>query len=665
MQMQAGRKPYALLLCLVMALSLCLAPALADDAASPRLEDDFYAYINADWLAQAEIRADRSSVSAFSDAYDNVIQTLMADFDALLASGEETGDALLDMFIAYYAMVKDMDARNEAGFAPLADDYARIEGLQSLEDLSAQAASWMLDGMPLPFGLYVGKDPEDVTRYGMSAGMASSFLVNPEYYDPDNQIGQIILPLFQNTFLELFLAAGATEAEAVAEVEQAFAFDALLVSKMPSLEQQNDASFMTNLVPFDEFAAYSENIDLGALAEALVGARPDRINVATVDFFAAIDEIYAPENLDILKSWMKAQLLFGAYDLLSDDFATPVQTFFMLISGAQALPDPDETAYSTAYAMFDDVIGKYYGETYFGPEAKADVTGIVEDAIAIYRTRLEENDWLGEETRAMALRKLDAMSIRVGYPDALPAYYALYEVIPAADGGTPYGNAVAIGRAVRLGEYAKFGTTPDRSEWITTGDTVNAFYNPTDNSINFPAGILQAPFYAPAQSHSANLGGIGVVIGHEISHAFDTNGALYDEAGNMNNWWTDEDFAAFQARAEAMVALFDGLPYAGHTVNGRLTLGENIADAGGISSMLALVDTLPDGSLSDFFEAYATIWRAKTTPEEEALSLSDVHAPDILRVNIQCGNADAFYGVYGIEETDGMYIAPEARVNIW
>lgn len=664
-KMPLVKKTWATVLALCLLLPLCFSQALAEDAAPVRLEDDFYSYVNADWLAQAEIRADRASVSTFSEAYDNILETLKGDFSAMLDAGEETGDPLLDMFLAYYAMVKDMDKRNADGFAPAADAYARIENLTSLDDLSAQASEWIMDGMPLPFDIDVATDLLNADIYGLHAAMSTAFLTDPDYYQPDNQIGQILLPLLKDMQAELLMAAGATEEEAQAEVERAFAFDALLVSIMPSLEDQNDITLQNNPTAFDDFAAISQNIDLGALAASLIGQTPESINILYADAFAAFDTIYSPDNFDNMKSWMKVLFLMGASSELSEDFQEPVQTFNMLISGAQELPDPEETAYTDAYAMFDEVVGKYYGETYFGEDAKADVTAIVENAIGVYRARLQSNDWLSEETREMAIRKLDAISIRVGYPDKLHPIYDLYAITPADEGGTLYANTKALLKIIRQDTYSKYGTAPDRDLWITTGDTVNAFYNPLDNSINFPAGILQAPVYSPDQPESANLGGIGVVIGHEISHAFDDNGAQFDEVGNMRNWWTDEDLAEFSARAEAMVALFDGIPFAGYTVNGQLTLGENIADAGGISCMLDIAKSLPDESLEDFFEAFAAVWRNKTTPESEALSLSDTHSPPILRVNIQCGNSDAFYETYDIQETDGMYIAPESRVSIW
>ena len=665
MKTTAGNRPLVLVLILVMALSLTAPAALAESSQAATPQTDYYDYINADWLAAAKIRPDRASTSIFTDSYDVVLERLMGDFAGMAESGEETGNALLDMFLTYYGMVKDKETRNADGFAPAAADYARIEGLQSLEDYSAQMADWYLSGMPMAFGIAVSEDLEDVTRYMVHAVSASPIMPDPAFYEEGNPVGAFLLPLYQDMHTKLFLAAGATEEEAQAEVERAYAFDLVLVARAMSMEEQSDSSLRNNPVTLDEFAAKSEHFDLAAFTETLIGTKPETVNILNTKFYDDFDAIYSDENFENMKSWMKMNFLAGVSMVLSEDFEAPVYELSMLMSGAEELPDQDETDYELSRAPFSDVVGQYYGQTYFGGDAKADVTSIIESAMDIYRKRLSETEWLSEATREMAVRKLDTMSVRVGYPEKLPSVYDLYEITPAADGGTLYSNSTALSNAATRDMLAKYGTTPDRDQWITEGDVINAFYNPTDNSINFPAGFLQAPVYSPDQSESTNLGGIGMVIGHEISHAFDNNGALFDENGNMNNWWTDEDMAAFDERGEAMVALFDGLPYAGLTVNGRLTLGENIADAGGISCMVALVESLPDASLTEFFESYATIWRQKMTPEQEAQNLSDVHAPSKLRVNVQCSNCDAFYEAYEISEGDPMYIAPEDRVRIW
>ena len=660
-----GQRIVTFLLALVCTMSLCLSQVLAEDLEAVRLEDNYFASINAEWLAQNEIRPDRPTVSAFNEASDSIQKILMADFAAMMASGEDTGDPLLNMFLTYYGMIKDMDKRNADGFAPAAADYARIESLKSLDDLTAQLKDWVLWHMPLPFGIGVAKAWEDVTKYDVHISGKAPLFSDPEYYQPDNQIGQILLSLLDTAQLEMLIATGITQEEARAELDRANEFEMLLASLLPSLEEQADMTRFNNPTTLADFAAYSQHIDLPALVEELIGVRPEMVNVSSPEFFAAFNAVYTPENFETMKSWMKVGFLQNVSSSLGEDLSMPMEVFFMQINGVQEFPDPEESAYEDAYGAFSDVVGRYYGEKYFGPQARENVTGMVENAIEVYRGRLKNNDWLSEATKAMAERKLDTMTIRVGYPEKLPSQYDLYSLPSAEEGGTLYSSEQAIIQAILKDNFQKYGTEAARDEWITPADTVNAFYYPQDNSINFPAGILQAPFYALEQSQSANLGGIGIVIGHEISHAFDANGSRFDEFGNMSDWWTEEDFEEFSARAARMVELFEGRPFAGSAISGQLTLNENIADAGGIACMLDIARTLADASLSDFFASYAAAWRTKATPEYEALLLADTHSPPVLRVNVQCGNSEAFYEAYAIQETDAMYIAPENRVSIW
>ena len=277
------------------------------------------------------------------------------------------------------------------------------------------------------------------------------------------------------------------------------------------------------------------------------------------------------------------------------------------------------------------------------------------------------DELVSDETREMAIRKLDHMSIHVGYPDEARPMYALLKTVPASEGGTLVDNMMAYTRASAEYVLGLCGQPVDRSEWPLSANTVNAMYTLTNNSINFPAAILQEPFYSLEQSASANYGAIGAVIAHEISHAFDPNGSKFDENGSLANWWTKEDLAKFEELSQAMIEEFDGLPFAGGTVNGTLTVTENVADAGGLSCALeALKQTEDEPDLEAFFTSWARAWRNKATEAYMNLNLTmDVHAPSKLRANIQLQNLDDFFTTFGIEEGDGMYRAPEDRVSIW
>jgi putative endopeptidase len=326
--------------------------------------------------------------------------------------------------------------------------------------------------------------------------------------------------------------------------------------------------------------------------------------------------------------------------------------------------DKKEAARDLALAVFPESTSIYYGENHFGDEAREDVENMAKSIIAVYKDRISKNDWLGDATKEKAIKKLDNMGLNVGYQDKASD---LEGELTVDENLTFFENSENISEYSLKYEYEHFSEPIDKSQWAMPSYEVNAYYNPMDNSINFPAAILEEPFYSKDQSEEANYGGIATVIGHEITHAFDDNGALFDEKGNMKNWWTDEDTKAFKERTSAMVDLFDGREIFGGKVNGKLTVTENTADAGGISASLeALKKEKEDADTKAFFETYATIWREKSSTMFGQLMLTlDPHSPTELRTNVQVANMDEFYDVYDVKEGNPMYIAPEDRVHIW
>lgn len=283
--------------------------------------------------------------------------------------------------------------------------------------------------------------------------------------------------------------------------------------------------------------------------------------------------------------------------------------------------------------------------------------------IGVYKDRLANNTWLQKETIDKAITKLNVITPHIGYPEKLPETYAkkvIDENLSLVE------NARNLAKISIAHSWSKWNKPVDRDEWHMPAHMVNAYYDPQQNQIVFPAAILQAPFYSLDQSSSANYGGIGAVIAHEISHAFDTNGASFDEHGSLNNWWTDEDYAAFKERTDKVVEQFDGIDFAGGKTNGKLTVSENVADLGGLAAALEAAKKDADFSAEDYFTNFATIWRMKAREEYLQLLLSvDVHAPGKLRTNVQLPNFDDFFTTFDVKEGDGMWRQPEDRVVIW
>ena len=323
-------------------------------------------------------------------------------------------------------------------------------------------------------------------------------------------------------------------------------------------------------------------------------------------------------------------------------------------------------AYQIVDNAFTYVIGDFYGKKYFGEEAKKDATDMIQEMIDIYKQRLEKNDWLGDQTRTKAITKLNNIAIKVGFPGKIKQVYEKMKITPVDQGGTLLSNIVEIKKIKIADNFESFHRPVNRDEWDMPSQLVNACYDPSRNDITFPAAILEKPFYDLHQSRSKNFGGIGCVMGHEISHAFDNNGAHFDEYGNMVNWWTKEDFTHFEKLTREMINEFDGIPFAGGKVNGKLVVSENIADNGGMSCSLEALKQSDSFNLKEFFINWATIWRMKASPAYEKMLLAtDVHAPEMLRGNVQPQNFEDFYQAFDIHRGDGMWLDPDKRVQIW
>ncbi|MEA4828676.1 MAG: M13-type metalloendopeptidase, partial [Enterococcus thailandicus] len=526
--------------------------------------------------------------------------------------------------------------------------------------------NWTLEGFALPFTVDVDADMKNAQTNAYFAYSPSLFLPDKTYYTPEHPNGAQLLSVFFDMMVQLLELTGKEKQHAESIVEQAIQFDKLIAPHVKSAEENADYSKMYNPKSFETFVGYSEKLDLEKLTIGLIGTQPDKVIVTDPVYFEHLDELLTDAHFSLLKSWLFVKTVRSLSGYLSEDFRQIGSIYSRTLSGADEAMPQKKAAFYLASGQFDQVVGDYYGKKYFGEAAKKDVEQMVQKMIAVYQKRLEENNWLSDETREKAIIKLNKLGIQVGYPEKIPAIFDQFQTVSSEEGGSLLSNAFDFSKKVLIDRFSKWNKPVDRTEWEMSADTVNAYYHPFRNIIVFPAAILQAPFYSLDQSSSANFGGIGAVIAHEISHAFDNNGALFDEYGNLNNWWTDEDLAHFQEKAKAMIAEFDGIEFAEGTVNGKLTVSENIADAGGLSCALEAAKGEPDLSLEAFFVNWATIWRTKAKKEYQQLLLQvDVHAPAKLRANIQPQNLEEFYTTFDVTPDDAMYRVPEKRVHIW
>lgn len=630
------------------------------------LKTDFYDYVNGEWIKTAKIPADKPATGGFQDLVQDIEEVLMAEFENMANGSQSIPEGRMKDAVEFYKLANDYGTRDKLGASPIKPLLDKIEALNKLEDLNPQFSEWVLDGMPLPFSLDVDQDMQNTQKNVVYAYPASTILPDKTYYEENHPQGPALLGVFSDMTIQVLEKYGKSHEDAVAIVTDALAFDRLIVPHVRSSEENADYSKNYNPKTFAEFGSYSNELQLQKLVTDLIHDEPSEVIVTEPAFFEAFQSIVNPDTFSLLKNWLLVQTSLSYTSILSEELRQLGGTYSRYLSGIDESAPQQKAAYYLATNRFSQVVGDYYGKKYFGEKAKKDVEHMVRSMIEVYQNRLTNNTWLSQQTREKAVTKLNKLGIQVGYPEAIPEFYDKFVTKPAAEGGTLVENARAFSRIVREYIFSKYHKPVDRNEWEMSASTVNAYYHPFKNIIVFPAAILQAPFYSLEQSASANYGGIGAVIAHEISHAFDNNGAKFDEYGNLNNWWTEGDLAHFEKLAKEMIDEFDGIPFAGGTVNGTLTVSENIADAGGLSCALEAAKKEKDVSLEDFFINWAKIWRTKAREQYQQLLLSvDVHAPAKLRANVQVKNLDDFYTTFGISENDEMYLDPEKRVHIW
>ncbi len=632
--------------------------------AKVRIQDDLYEAVNGEWLKTAVIPEDRPTAGGFSDLDQGVEKIMMADF-AAFAAGEKTSDIPeMKYAVALYKKVLDTDRRNREGIAPVLPLLERLQGIKTVEELNEQAADLLLQGVDLPIQMEVTADMADATKHAFIVTGPDIILPDTTYYAEDNPAGKQLLTIWADMAAKVLAFAPLAPEEQKRYLDDALAYDALIAKKVKSRLEWSEYFKCHNPMEAEEVAAQVAPFDIQKLLANLYGK--DAPTILVVYDPKAIREMngyFSEENFELYRHWAYVKALLRSTACLSEELAALGKTYRRALTGVAADPSMEKQAYQTASRMYSEPVGVYYGRTYFGEEAKKDVVDLVRKIIETYKLRMKKNTFLAEETKAEAIKKLSTIEIKMGYPDEIQAIWSKM----VFDEDASCFDAMRALSAVRVRDMLDRVNKPvDRTEWVMPGHMVNACYNPSSNDITFPAAILQKPFYALSQSVSENLGGIGAVIGHEISHAFDNNGANFDENGNLKNWWKEEDFAAFKELTRDMIEQFDGIEFHGGKVSGELTVSENIADNGGMGVTLEIMHTLPDPDFQAYFINWARVWCRKAKEEYIQLLLkSDVHSPGELRANMSPRNFPEWYEAFGVTETDKMYIAPEKRISIW
>ena len=629
-----------------------------------RIQDDLYMAVNGEWMKTAVIPPDRPRTGGFSDLDEAVEKTMMADFKAFAEGTKTSGIPEMKYAAALYRKVLDTERRNSEGLAPVLPLLEKIRALKTAEDLNTQAADLLLEGVVLPVQMEVTADMGDATKNAFIVLGPDIILPDTTYYAEDNPAGKQLLALYAQMAAQVLAYTPLSEEEQKQYLDDTLAFDALVAKKVKSQLEWSEYYKCNSPMPAAEVASYTAPFDILGVLKALYGENaPETLVVYDPKAVREMNGYFSEENFAQYVHWAYVQTLLRATAFLSEELAALGKTYMRALTGVAADPVIEKQAYQTASRMYSEPVGVYYGRTYFGEEAKKDVVDLVKKIIETYKLRVRKNGFLAEQTKEQAIRKLSTIEVKMGYPDTVRK---VYSELVFDENDSLFAVMCRLSAIREKDMLDKLLKPVDRTEWAMPGHMVNACYDPSRNDITFPAAILQKPFYSLKQSVSENLGGIGAVIGHEISHAFDNNGANFDENGNLKNWWTEEDFAAFKDLTQQMIEQFDGIPFHGGKVNGELVVSENIADNGGMGVTLEIMHTLEDADYQAYFKNWARVWCMKAKEEFILLLLAnDVHSPAELRANMSPRNFSEWYEAFGVTENDGMYIAPEKRISIW
>ncbi|MBE6608841.1 MAG: M13 family peptidase [Ruminococcaceae bacterium] len=628
-----------------------------------RIQDDLYTYVNQETIDKLVIPDDKPIAGGFAELADGVEKIMMDEFEAMSANGSYPNE-YIKRACELYAIVKDADRKEKHGITPALKLLSALDEIKEIKDFSAMYKTLSLKGIPTPINIGVETDMKNTKQHLVYIQGAGVILPDASYYKPEmaEQKAQLI-GIWTNVAKMVMAKTDLSNEDQEKYVNDALAFDEILGGLVKSSEEWSKYVEMYNPMDTDKVKEMLSTLDLDLILNDLFGSVPSTIVVTEPRFFGAFANVLSTENLEIYKHWAYVTGLLKSCSFLSEELRDMGGMYSRAIMGVAKMQSIEKFAYNLASGMYSEPVGIYYGEKYFGEEAKKDITEIVYQIIDTYKDRITTNEILGEETKEKAILKLSKMGVKMGYPDKVRAVYDKL-VFNAED--SLLDIMVSLKAVRELDALSKLDKPTEPENWAMPGHMVNACYDPFVNDITFPAAILQAPFYSLKQTRSENLGGIGAVIGHEISHAFDSNGAKCDENGNINDWWTADDFKRFEAKVQQMIEQFDGIELPWGKVNGAFIVSENMADNGGMSVTLDIMSKTEGVSFEEYFCNWARVWCKKGRPEYLKLLLSvDVHGPSVLRANMPPRNFSEWYSTFDVKETDKMYIAPEKRIVIW
>ncbi len=646
---------------------------------SVRPNDNFFQFVNGTWLKNTAIPADKTRWGSFDELRQNTDKDALAILNAASKDPKYKSNTDQGKAINIYKSVMDTVARNKQGIKPIQADLAKINAIKNTADLQKLLMETeAVGGGAGFFGFGIGADEKNSNRNIVSLGPGSLGLPDRDYYVSEDKDSKEKREKYVLHLAKMLQYIGENPAQAKEDAEKILALEIQMskprldrVERRDSKKQYNPTAIsdLKKMVPIMDWNSYLKGIGI---------AKVDTVNISQPRYMAALQTIFSENKVEDWKAYMRWMLLRSAAGQLSTEIETANWEFYgKALTGALKQRPRHEKALQVVNGTVGESLGKLYVEKMFPAQAKTKAYNMIQNIIRAYRARINNLTWMSPETKTKAIEKLEKLTIKIGYPDKWEDYSAMVVKSPA-EGGSYFENMKNVSNWGWQKDLAKLGKPVDKTEWGMSPQTVNAYYNPSYNEIVFPAAILQPPFYDYKADEAVNYGGIGAVIGHEISHGFDDEGATFNADGNLIDWWTTDDLAKFTALGGALADQYSALePLPGTHVDGKFTLGENIGDLGGINAaydglQLYLKENGNPGLIDGYtpeqrlFISWATIWRSKI--RDEALKnqvKTDPHSPGMYRAYVPLTNLDTFFQAFDIKEGDGMYVTPEKRVKIW
>jgi putative endopeptidase len=644
-----------------------------DTSVSPK--DDFYKYVNGNWLKNKTIPEDETVWGGFGilrkQTRKDVLEIVKTSKElGTYAEGTDQKKALL-----LFETELDTIARDKAGITPLQPYLDKINSIKNLADLQSAIATEIAISNPF-MGLSSFANLSNSSMNAAYVGSGNLGLPDRDYYLDQDDKSKETRQQYVDHMVRMFKFIGIDEAKGRVDAEKILALETKLAAPRLDKIQSRDARNFNNPRTIAELQAMTPVVNWNTFIKDLgITKKLDTVIVTEPKYMVELNTFLKTTPIEDLKTMIRWSTLNNAAGMLTTEMEKANWDFYSkTLNGAKKQQPADERALGTVDGAVGEAIGQLYVEAKFPPEAKAKAEKMIKNIIAAFQDRIKALDWMTEETKLKAIEKLDKFTVKIAYPDE----WEDYSKLQIKEGNSYAKNMLAVAEWATQKNYSEINEPVDKKEWGMAPQTVNAYFNPLNNEIVFPAAILQPPFYNYTADDAVNYGGIGAVIGHEISHAFDDSGARFDGDGNLNNWWTEKDLEEFTKRGDALAAQYSEIEVLdGVFINGKFTLGENIGDLGGV---LGAYDGLQrsfkengrpadiDGFTAEqrFFMSWATVWR--TLMREEALRTrikTDPHSPGMYRATQPLKNIDAFYEDFDIKEGDAMYLAPEKRVRIW